>query len=432
MLATSFVKQRKLIEAEKILLLCIEDTRDKDPRALRATYSLAEVYLDAGQFDKAEIYCQKSLREADGVFGRSHPLVQQSGELLLEVYRNKGDFVALEAYRSAISPGRIVQGGFSWKKAISLLNSNGFSLEGMDRERKANALRWAAEKGLENVLLVLLETKGGIKDVVDSKDRIGKTALHYASAYGHASIASILLQNGASVEITAACTMRALHLAAHYDELEVVRVLLDNGAEINSRTADGKTVLHQAIERNSLPIMQLMLSRNADIEASDKKQRTPIFMACKKNPVDAVRLLLLHRANIMARDSEGNTPLHWAAWYGQFSMVQLLVEHGADLSAKGVHDENPLGLAASNGHTRTVMVLLEYGAPTELRNSSGRTALHFASKNGNLDIVRLLVRAGANILACDKNGHSVIDVARDNRHDMVYKFVSARSHSRIL
>jgi len=119
-----------------------------------------------------------------------------------------------------------------------------------------------------------------------------------------------------------------------------------------------------------------------------------------------------------------------AAWYGQFSLVQLLVEHGADLSAKGVNDENPLGLAASNGHTRTVMVLLECGAPTELRNSFGRTALHFACKNGNLDIVRLLVGAGANVLACDNNGHSVIDVARDNRHDLVNKFVSARSGTR--
>jgi ankyrin repeat protein len=430
MLATSLIKQRKLIEAERILLSCIDDAPEKDLRVIRSTYSLAEVYLETGQFDKAETYCQRSLKEADEVLGRTHPLVHQSGELILEIYRSTGDFIALEAYSSTLFPGRIVPGGFRWKKAVSLLNSNGFSLEGMNRERKSNALRWAAEKGLENVVLVLLDTKDGIKDIIDLKDRIGKTALHYASAYGHASISNILLQNSADVEIMAACSMRALHLAAHYEEVEVVRVLLDRGAEIDSRTSDGKTVLHHAVERSSLPIIQLMLSRQANIEASDLKQQTPIFCCCQKDRVDAIKLLLLHRANVMARDIEGNTPLHWAAWYGQASLVQLLVEHGADLSAKGVNDENALGLAVSNENLRTVTILLEYGAPTELKNSFGRTALHFAAKNGNLNIVGLLVEAGANILACDNKGHSVLDVARKNRQKAVSKYLSAKTGTR--
>jgi ankyrin repeat protein len=430
MLATSLIKQRKLIEAERVLLACIGDAPEKDLRAIRSTYSLAEIYLETGQSDKAEIYCKRSLKEADEVFGRTHPLVNQSGELLMEIYRNTGDLVALQACSSTIFPSRIVSGGFRWNKAVSLLKDNGFSLEGMDQERKSNALRWAAEKGLENVVLVLLETKDGIKNIVDLKDRIGKTALHYAAAYGHASIAKLLLQNSADVEIRAACSMRALHLAAHYAEVEVVRVLLDHGAEIESRTNDGKTVLHHAVERNSLTIIQLMISRQANIEARDLKQRTPIFWGCKNDRMDAIKLLLLNGANFMAKDVEGNTALHWAAWYGQVSMVKLFVEHGADLSAKGVNDENPLGLAVSNGHARAVMILLDYGAPTELKNSFGRTALHFAAKKGNLDIVCLLVRVGANILACDNTGKTVLDVARDNRQKAVSTYLSAKVETR--
>jgi tetratricopeptide (TPR) repeat protein len=167
MLATSLIKQRKLSDAERVLLSCIEDASEEDIRALKSTYNLAEIYLEVGQFDKAEAHCQKILKEADQVFGRTHPLVQQSGELLLEIYRNKGDFVALQAYRSAISPGPIMRGSFTWQKAVSLLHDNGFSLEDMDQQRKANALRWASGKGFENVVLILVETKDGIKDVVD-------------------------------------------------------------------------------------------------------------------------------------------------------------------------------------------------------------------------------------------------------------------------
>jgi len=430
MLATSLIKQRKLSDAERIVLSFIEDTPEKDIRALQSTYSLAEIYLEVGQFDKAESYCQKILKEADQMFGRTHPLFQQSAKLLLEIYRNKGDFIALQAYRSAILPGRIVRGGFTWQKAIALLNNNGFSLEGMDQQRKANALRWATEKGLENVVLVLLETKDGIKDVVNWKDRIGKTALHYTSAYGHASIASILLQNGANIETRAACSMTSLHLAAHYNEVEVVRVLLDNGADINSKTNDDKTALHNAVESNSVRVVQLMLSRNADIEATDEKKWTPIFWGCKKDRVDAIRLLLLHRANIMARDIEGKTPLHWAAWYGHVALVQLLIAHGADVAAQGVSGGDPLRSATINGRLDIVLILLNYGAPMGLKHNSGMTALHEAAKRGNLAIVRLLVEAGANAWSCDRKGYTVLDVARKSKHDVVYQYLSANSGMR--
>jgi ankyrin len=88
--------------------------------------------------------------------------------------------------------------------------------------------------------------------------------LHYASTYGHASVASILVQNGANVETRAACTMGSLHLAAHYDQMEVVRVLLDNGADISSKTNDDKTALHTAVKQNSLRVVQLLLSRNTN------------------------------------------------------------------------------------------------------------------------------------------------------------------------
>jgi ankyrin repeat protein len=62
-------------------------------------------------------------------------------------------------------------------------------------------LPWATENGIESVVLVILETKEGIKDVVNWKDHIGNTALHYASIHGHASITSDLLQNGADIEM---------------------------------------------------------------------------------------------------------------------------------------------------------------------------------------------------------------------------------------
>jgi ankyrin repeat protein len=52
--------------------------------------------------------------------------------------------------------------------------------------------------------------------------------------------------------------------------------------------------------------------------------------------------------------------------------------------------------------------------------------LHEAAKRGNLAIVRLLVRAGVDVWSCDYNGHTVFDVALENKYgadDVIYQYL---------
>lgn len=394
-LVTSYCKQKKWKEAELCLIEHLSDRPADDDRALTWLHMLAEISLRIGSLDSAENACQRAMKRRKGLLGASHPQFLQSVELLIAIYQRKQDYIVAECYRAAFLPSGITRGGIFWEEAVQALNENGFDLERLEQNDVVNAMRWASEKGLDKVLLVLMETKGGIKEIVNLKDRIGKTALHYASAYGHATTTGLLLENGADPKIQAACTMTALHLAAHYGEVAVVRELLDHSAVVDSLTHDGKTPLHTATEQNRTEVMKLLLTRNANIEAANYKQRTPLHQACSRGCVEAIKVLLLHRVNINARDYQGYSPLHFAASGGHTTAVQLLLEHGADVEARALTGSTPIFAASGYGHYDTIQKLLDHGAGVNAVDRLGVTPLHRAAKGGHQRVVQLLGLWGA-------------------------------------
>jgi ankyrin repeat protein len=395
MLVTSFLNQRKWSEAETALLHFIKGRPEREAKMLSSLHILAEVYLEKWELDSAEQYCQRAVKGRKKVLGRGNPLFLESVDLLIEIYERKGDVVAARGYTATFLPDGIRNGGRTWKNANRMLLDNGFRLEKMDQTSKSQALRWAATEGHENVVRVLIGKDSGIREIVDVKDRVGKTALHLASLYGHHSVCSLLLENGADVEMRAACSMTSIHLAACQGHEQTVKILLDHGAAIERTTHSGETALHWAVKNGHLNVINLLLARGANIEASDYGKSRALHMACAAGQTAVVRLLLEHRADVKAGDVEGGTPLHWASWHGHEHNVQLLLEHDADIEARGVAGGTPLRGAAMHGHFNIVRILLDQGANTEVRNASGKTALDEAAKRGHRDVVHLLQSARA-------------------------------------
>lgn len=395
MLVTSFLNQRKWSEAETTLLHFIKGRPEREAKMLSSLHILAEVYLEKWELDSAEQYCQRVVKGRKKALGRGNPLFLESVDLLIEIYERKGDVVAARGYTATFLPDGIRNGGRAWKNAIQMLLDNGFRLEKMDQTSKSQALRWAATEGHENVVRVLIGKDSGIREIVDVKDRVGKTALHLASLDGHHSVCSLLLENGADAEMRAACSMTSIHLAACQGHEQTVKILLDHGAAIERTTHSGETALHWAAKNGHLNVINLLLARGANIEASDYRKSRALHMACAAGQTAVVRLLLEHRADVRAGDVEGGTALHWASWHGHEHNVQLLLEHDADIEARGVAGGTPLRGAAMHGHFNIVRILLDQGANTEVRNASGKTALDEAAKRGHRDVVHLLQSARA-------------------------------------
>ena len=77
----------------------------------------------------------------------------------------------------------------------------------------------------------------------------GNTPLHAALAANHASVASLLIGNGADLNAADAAGWRPLHLAAANNSVDVINTLIAQGAEATATNNDGLTPLAVAKQR---------------------------------------------------------------------------------------------------------------------------------------------------------------------------------------
>lgn len=78
---------------------------------------------------------------------------------------------------------------------------------------------------------------------VNKQDAAGRTALHLASAYGAAPIATLLLEQGCDPDVQDSMGLTAMHMAAGYVRPSTTKILLESGADPELRTARNERAL---------------------------------------------------------------------------------------------------------------------------------------------------------------------------------------------
>jgi len=77
---------------------------------------------------------------------------------------------------------------------------------------------------------------------IDMRDAAGKTALHFAAAYGHLAVMRVLLDNGADIDDqTYDAKLTPLHMAAHHRKAAAAKLLVEKGADVSLRDNEKRT-----------------------------------------------------------------------------------------------------------------------------------------------------------------------------------------------
>ncbi len=89
---------------------------------------------------------------------------------------------------------------------------------------------------------------------------LGKTCLHYASQFGHASCLALALDYGADeyLEMLSHDGYTPLHLAVRSNKAECVKLLLESGADVSAETASGQSVYGLASQQRNGKILALL------------------------------------------------------------------------------------------------------------------------------------------------------------------------------
>lgn len=235
---------------------------------------------------------------------------------------------------------------------------------------------------------------------------VSTTALHVASAAGHAELVRLLLNRGASLSAPSGLGGTALFQAAAAGQDRVVTVLLDAGADIQTRNDAGMPIVLWPACYGHETTLRVLVSRGADVQANFSGGETALHFAAMRENKPMLHLLLDEGIDVNVKTVSGETALHRAAQFGATEMIAALLDRGADIEATNHMGTTALVYAILRKREKAADLLISRGAEVTATNSHGMTALHVAAMYGLGNVVRLLLNAGAVIEARDTRGRT--------------------------
>lgn len=241
-------------------------------------------------------------------------------------------------------------------------------------------------------------------------DNSGVSAMHTAARYGHADMLSVLVKNGADINVTQDAPAKAgntpLHCACERYKADVVKTLIELGADDSLKNVDGETAAHIICKKITFGFS------SSDRDRAERNR--PIILAMLKT-LDEPR-------------NDGMTPLMlMQSDYYSFrkEALPILLNGGADVNRRDNYGRTPLIVAMDeSGDKEMVKELLLAGADINAVDKSGRSALHSVLMQGGEDIARYLVKKGADYNRADNKGNTAAMIAAEKGCDDVLELMT--------
>lgn len=346
-------------------------------------------------------------------------------------------------------------------RAVKTLLAHGADPRAKETARDQTALMWAVAQQHAAVAQVLIEVGSDLNarsrssNVLVSRGRSddktaplrqhlvevaegGYTPLLFAARNGHVETARVLLGAGANVNELAPSGASALVIAAHSGHSDLGRLLVEKGADPNSDKA-GYSALHAAILRGDEPLVKALLGRGANVNAVLKSGTTtkrfhkewafnegwvgatPMFLAAKFAEANIMRLLAAAGADTKFQAKDGTTVLMAAAGMGTPGIG--LDNTGSDRHGRSLDPAEIEIALAHDEDTRTIMpsgieavkLAIKLGADVNAVSATGETAMHSAAFHGFETVIEVLVKNGARLDVKNKEGHSPLAVAVEQK-----------------
>jgi ankyrin repeat protein len=150
---------------------------------------------------------------------------------------------------------------------------------GADRKHASSLsgtpLMIAAEHGELAFLKLLLPAE---RDLLDTKDSVGNTALHLAARRGHDSAVQALIESGADLGLTNERGNTPLELAATCGRIRTMALLLDAEPDLMQAAKHAQGILDFAVKKGKVPVLEFLLQRGVDINDKTRKlAKTPLI-----------------------------------------------------------------------------------------------------------------------------------------------------------
>ncbi|MHC1704037.1 MAG: ankyrin repeat domain-containing protein [Tenuifilaceae bacterium] len=266
--------------------------------------------------------------------------------------------------------------------------------------------------------------------LMQSKDEVGNTPLHFAIASQKIDIVKFLIDKGSDVNITSNTGETPLHIAAKLRMNDIVLLLISKGAKIDINDGANYTPLTNAIHHHNsisqvsgkLETVKILVENGADINKKGMWGWFPIQVAAEFGPVEVVDYLIDKGAIIPTEQGQDSYQLlNASCTRGLDKLFEKLMEKGFDLQVNQ-YTRGLIHAAAAGGSEKIVEELLRKGFKVMVGDVYGWSPLHSAAEKGNLKVVELLVSLGADINDRNASGRTPYNLADYFGHKEVCDF----------
>ncbi|MEO6149608.1 MAG: ankyrin repeat domain-containing protein [Mucilaginibacter sp.] len=148
----------------------------------------------------------------------------------------------------------------------------------------------AAATGKLDVLTQLLTTH---PEATDYHAEDGFTPLGLASYFGQYEVARYLVSKGAEINLPSnnGFNVFPLHSAAAGNFTNIATLLIENGADVNIKQQAGVTPLHSAAQNGNVELLILLLEHGAEVNTRMEGGKLPADLAREKGYDDIAEIL---------------------------------------------------------------------------------------------------------------------------------------------
>ena len=187
------------------------------------------------------------------------------------------------------------------------------------------------QKIFESVIKILSKRfrKHNINTYINLEDADGNTSILYAAYRGNITIIEILIEYGASIDVTSINGLNILHMAAQGDNPNVIIYFTEK--------------------------------YKMSIYCQDLQGNNSLHWACFNCAEHSVNFLLSLMKDINQQNNLGQTPLHIAIFTERIRIIKKLIRKGSDLNLKDKHGKTPLQLAIqlTGANSKVTHVIIE-------------------------------------------------------------------------
>lgn len=202
----------------------------------------------------------------------------------------------------------------------------------------------------------------------NERTRTGKCPLHFAAWKNQDDACMALLDRGADPDAKDRMGMTALFYATQVGATSCIRLLK---ARMSTPHAPIK---NPTLGEGARKVLQEAGVPNSAMDGPVQRLEgvTPLITAAFNNNIETFKVLLADAtdSDINAQDSDGYTSLHWACWHRNEEMAKLLIDRDTDVNMRNRSGLAPLDLAHARGARHIEELLLRKGAQPYVRGPS--------------------------------------------------------------